>query len=164
LRPFFLSAALASFALAAAAQTQPEPPPRDYHILGAGTIDCAEWTKEAKQPVVKAQDQAWLLGYLTAFNRFGTDNTGDVMGKASVKEALAWFDGYCADNPKDSVNKAAGALILELEGRKPPTPPPPEPPQQGIVHDVPPAPEAETPPQPQKPAAKAPARRPSRKK
>ena len=93
-------------------------PPRDYHILGVGTISCADWTKETKAAIAHSQNQAWILGYLTAFNRFGPDNTGDVMGKTGNREALAWFDNYCVENPADSVNKAAGALILELERRK----------------------------------------------
>ncbi|HET9161761.1 MAG TPA: hypothetical protein VFN88_14210 [Caulobacteraceae bacterium] len=163
MRLVLATAAFVSLATVADAQA-PQLPPRDYHVLGSGTINCATWTAESKQGIVRAQNQAWLLGYLTAFNRFGTDNTGDVMGPTSVKDAFAWFDDYCGKNAKDSVNKAAGALILELEGRKPPPPAPPEPPQQGIVRDVPPEPAAEPTPEPAKPAAKAPARRPAKKK
>jgi hypothetical protein len=157
LRVFVVSAALLALSTAASAQ----PPPRDYHVLGVGTISCADWTKEAKQALVKSQNQAWLLGYLTAFNRFGTDVTGDVMGKTSNREALEWFDNYCVEHASDSVNRAAGALILELERRdaadRPPPPPPepPKPPEPPMF--VPPAPAAEAPPAAPKPAPKRPA-------
>src|SRR4051794_31485641 len=133
LKAIFVTAAAALLLPAAAAAQQPAAPPvRDYHVLGVGTVTCAEWTKEAKQALAKSQNQAWLLGYLTAFNRFGTDQTGDVMGKTSNKEALEWFDQYCVEHTTDSVNRAAGALILELERRDAadrPPPPPPEPPK-----------------------------------
>ena len=159
MKVFAVSAAVLLLS-ASAARAQQAPPPRDYHVLGVGTISCADWTKEAKQALLKSQNQAWLLGYLTAFNRFGTDVTGDVMGKTSNKEALAWFDNYCVENPGDSVNRAAGALILELErrdaqDRPPPPPEPPKPAEPPMF--VPTQPTAETPAPPPKPTPKRPA-------
>lgn len=158
MRVFVVSAALLSLAAAASAQ----PPPRDYHVLGVGTISCADWTKEARQALLKSQNQAWLLGYLTAFNRFGTDVTGDVMGKTGNKEALEWFDQYCVEHAGDSVNRAAGALILELErrdaaDRPPPPPEPPKPPEPPMF--VPTTPAVETPTPAPKPAVKRPAKK-----
>jgi hypothetical protein len=162
LKVIAVSAAVLLLAATTASAQPASPPVRDYHVLGVGTITCADWTKEAKQALIKSQNQAWLLGYLTAFNRFGTDVTGDVMGKTSNREALEWFDNYCVEHATDSVNWAAGALILELERRdaadRPPPPPPepakpPEPPMF-----VPVAPAIDT------PAPKPPAKRPAPKK
>jgi len=164
LKIIVVSAAALALTAAAASAQPPQPPPRDYHVLGVGTISCADWTKEARQALAKSQNQAWLLGYLTAFNRFGTDVTGDVMGKTSNKEALEWFDNYCVEHATDSVNRAAGALILELERRdaadRPPPPPPepPKPPEPPMFVPTPPA--AETP----APAPKPPVKRPAPKK
>ena len=164
MKTFVVSVAALTLTAGAALAQPPQPTPRDYHVLGVGTITCAEWTKEARQPLAKSQNQAWLLGYLTAFNRFGTDVTGDVMGKTSNKEALEWFDNYCVEHATDSVNRAAGALILELERRdaadRPPPPPaePPKPPEPPMFVPTPPA--AETP----APAPKPPVKRPAPKK
>ena len=54
---------------------------------------------------------AWALGYLTAYNQYGTDLKGDVSGGRHTEELTKWIDDYCHKNPADSFYHASAALI-----------------------------------------------------
>ena len=92
----------------------------DYHVLGFGNSSCGTWAADKNNKVLRAADITWLQGYLTAFNRFGPEAPIGNITRGIDSEGLAgWIDNYCSVNPTDTINKAAGKLVLHLAATKP---------------------------------------------
>ena len=114
-RPFRLLFGAALLALLAIPATAAE-----YTTLAYGGITCAAWS-DARSG--KAQDaavyEAWILGFLSAYNAFVFK--GPNVAAGSDFDALrGMIDGYCKDRPKDDLDSAAQALIKELLAKNPP--------------------------------------------
>jgi len=108
--------ALAAMASATAAARGGDTSPT-YSVRGDGGISCATWTQERKDdgyPALMASD--WVLGYLTAYDRYASKN-GDLGGGVDNNAVAAWVDTYCAAHPLDNLATAAGHLIDALGTR-----------------------------------------------
>ena len=59
---------------------------------------------------------AWLGGFLSAYNYF-VPGVSDITGGTDFAGLEAWIDNYCSQNPLDSLNVAAVALVTLLKTR-----------------------------------------------
>lgn len=87
-------------------------------VFGPGFGSCSEWSAahQGYSAITSGQD-AWLLGYLSAYSYWGTSRTDDVFGKTNNNALIGWVSGYCAAHPQDQIATAARALIGALNGR-----------------------------------------------
>lgn len=86
-------------------------------VRGSGAVSCGSWTSEHQQnSIVASGMDLWLMGYVTAYNRWtfkgpdvadGTDNAG----------LVAALSQYCATHPLDTVETAAENLVMQLIAR-----------------------------------------------
>jgi hypothetical protein len=85
-----------------------------YEISGNGTVSCGAWTEGRKNRTTgdTIGRQAWVVGYLTAVNRWYLPKDRGVardLAKGTDTDGLfAWIDNYCAVHPLDAL---AGATI-----------------------------------------------------
>jgi hypothetical protein len=90
-------------------------PGREITVLGAGNFSCGKWSNERRSQSVSGLSAAqWVLGYVSAANRFLLTHDGDVAKNTDNAALLAWLDNYCSAHPLDNLNVASGRLILEL--------------------------------------------------
>jgi hypothetical protein len=66
--------------------------------------------------ITSGQD-AWLLGYLSAYSAWGTTRPDAVFGRTDNAAYIGWVSGYCADHPQAQIATAAHALIGDLNRR-----------------------------------------------
>ena len=79
------------------------------NVIGAGIDSCGRWTAD-RQPVrgvSAAQDEQWVLGFLSAIGYATADGPLDGVDAQAV---LAWVDNYCRANPLDHIMDAAHAF------------------------------------------------------
>ena len=84
-----------------------------FTTYGQGNESCGEWTAQNK--VRRDTHQfTWVVGFVSGagFASTRTQKPTDSSGIA------AWIDTYCAANPLDSIAKASGNLVVELETRR----------------------------------------------
>jgi hypothetical protein len=88
-------------------------------ILGPGITSCGTWAQERRDRAQSnsLMNEAWVLGYLSAYNTYGPKATGHVSKGTDANGLLAWIDNYCSANPLKEIFDATEALILELEKR-----------------------------------------------
>jgi len=53
----------------------------------------------------------WVLGYVTAYGYYGTNDLKKVDGYAMT----AWIDNYCQQNPLEDIETAAQQLVESLK-------------------------------------------------
>jgi len=89
-------------------------------IIGNGTRSCAEWTSNRNDPtgVTTIAMEAWIGGFITAFNNYGPRRSGDVLNGMTSDAVWTWMDNYCRVNPQDQLAVAAVAFVKELSARK----------------------------------------------
>jgi hypothetical protein len=93
-----------------AAQEQP--------VLGQGNVSCASWLSDRKGDRIQASSRiAWILGYVTGFNQYGSKPQGDVSGGKGTEEIMIWIDNYCDQHPSGNLYEASTALVSELRQR-----------------------------------------------
>jgi hypothetical protein len=81
-------------------------------VLGQGNVSCGSWLENRTGDDVQVVARtAWVLGYVTAFNQYGSKPEGDVSGGKSTEEMMAWIDNYCRQHPTDNVYRASAALV-----------------------------------------------------
>jgi hypothetical protein len=90
---------------------------RDFRIKGAGAESCGTWVAEIGTNPGARENHQWVLGYVTAFNRFGLGTDADVSKGADPPGLIAWIDNYCRTHPLDTVETGAARLIDELQQR-----------------------------------------------
>jgi hypothetical protein len=84
-------------------------------VLGQGNVSCGSWLKERKGDDAQASSRiAWVLGYVTAFNQYGSKPEGDVSGGKGTEEIMTWIDSHCSRRPGDNLHKASAALVDEF--------------------------------------------------
>jgi hypothetical protein len=84
-------------------------------VLGQGNVSCGTWLgSRSGDDGQKAARIAWVLGYITAFNQYGSKPEGDVTGGKGTEHIEAWIDNHCMKHPADNVYKASAALVDEL--------------------------------------------------
>jgi hypothetical protein len=88
-------------------------------ILGSGAASCGTWNADRQRnQTLSQQSQAWVLGFLTAYNLY-KPSTGNVSIPTDTRKLMIWIDNYCDANPLKDIVDAAKALIDEFEGRAP---------------------------------------------
>lgn len=101
----------AVFVLAAADQSAAQ----ERAVLGQGNVSCQSWS--AGRKIDKGESDArvaWILGYITAFNQYGSKPQGDASEGRSTEQITTAIDDYCIQHPTDNVHRASTALIEEL--------------------------------------------------
>ncbi len=86
----------------------------NYMSLSHGLSSCGTWTSEhdVNSTVAKAQN-SWLMGYVTAFNRWAYNDT-DITNGVDHDGLVAAVTLYCRTHPLDTVSVAAETLIGDL--------------------------------------------------
>ena len=85
--------------------------------LGPGVKSCHRWMEERKLDGAAAwQYQQWLLGYVSAYNRWVITGR-DVTAGQTADGLFEWIDGYCQKNPMTTFANATDALIEHLNKR-----------------------------------------------
>ena len=88
---------------------------QEQAVLGQGNVSCGSWLNNDKGDDTQASNRtAWVLGYVTAFNQYGSKPEGDVSGGKGTEEIMAWIDNYCGQHPSDNLYRASAALVNEL--------------------------------------------------
>jgi hypothetical protein len=106
---------------------------KDYWaVKGDGKQSCGTWTKaQAHRPPIGADGMmrvtsadmdlssqiAWVLGFVSAFNYYGSATAPDIAGGIDTNGVLAWIDNYCTTHPLDSIATATIELVSELSKR-----------------------------------------------
>jgi hypothetical protein len=81
-------------------------------VLGQGNILCVSWTESrGNDNPLAATRTAWVLGFVTAFNQYGSKPEGDVSGGKDSEVLMARIDAHCKQHPLDNLYHAAAALI-----------------------------------------------------
>ena len=116
--PFRLLCCAALLTLLTAPLAAPAPA-AEYTTLAYGGIKCEAWTSARSS---KAQDaavyEAWILGFLSAYNAFVFK--GPNVAAGSDFDALrGMVDDHCKDRPNDDLDSAAQALIKQLLAKNP---------------------------------------------
>jgi len=80
-----------------------------------GTVGCTQYVlgRQAGGTAHSMQGEAWINGYLTAFNR-NTPDTFDILGGGNVAGAWSWVENWCRSNPSKDISAAADALVEHL--------------------------------------------------
>jgi hypothetical protein len=104
-----LAPALAAAALPAAASDKQ----KTYAVYMP--ISCEAFTQERwdRNGVRYKQIQAWISGYVTAFNGWQA-NTHDILGGSDVSRVESWVEGYCRTHPLNNLSNAMAELLYEL--------------------------------------------------
>jgi hypothetical protein len=88
-----------------------------YAGRGPGVASCGTWTTEHQQgSIVASGMELWLMGYVTAYNRWAFAGS-DVADGADLNGLVAAVSQYCAAHPLDSVSTASEQLIVQLIAR-----------------------------------------------
>lgn len=87
-------------------------------VFGPGFGSCGQWTAahQGYSAITSGQD-AWLLGYLSAYSYWGTNRTKDLFDKTGNGALIGWVSDYCAAHPQDQIATAARALVADLNRR-----------------------------------------------
>jgi len=84
-------------------------------VLGQGNISCVSWIESrGDDNPLAATRTAWVLGFVTAFNQYGSKPEGDVSGGKGTEDIMAWIDNYCGRHPDDNLYRASAALVDEF--------------------------------------------------
>jgi hypothetical protein len=85
-------------------------------IFGQGSRPCQEWTVNRQAPTNPKTTamEAWVGGFVTAFNAYSPHRTGDVLHGITAEAVWTWLDNYCRINPADQLAVAATGLIKDM--------------------------------------------------
>src|SRR5438270_11418301 len=86
----------------------------EHAVLGQGNVSCGSWLNDRQREDAASSRIAWVLGYVTAFNQYGSKPGGDVSGAKGTEEIMAWIDNYCGRHPSDNLYRASDALVDEF--------------------------------------------------
>ena len=88
-----------------------------YTVYGSGELDCGSWTREQKLASSLAlKDQAWVLGYITAYNRWVSEERTVLGHLLWVAGELARKEGFEEDGYRVVINngESAGQTVFHL--------------------------------------------------
>lgn len=84
-------------------------------VLGQGNVPCGAWLSEHRDDQLQEASRiAWVLGYVTAFNKYESEPAGDVSGGMGTEEIKVWIDGHCSQHPNDNLYRASDAFVDEF--------------------------------------------------
>jgi hypothetical protein len=91
----------------------------EHPVLGQGNVSCSSWLEGRQTDNARATSRiAWVLGFMTAFNQYGSKSqTDDVSEGKSTEELMAWMDNYCRQHQDDNLHRASAAFIDEFRQR-----------------------------------------------
>jgi hypothetical protein len=92
---------------------------QQYTTLAYGGIKCAEWSSvRASKPTDAAVYEAWILGFLSAYNAFIYKGPNVAAG-TDFDTLRGMVDAHCKANPQDDLDSSAQTLIKELLKKNP---------------------------------------------
>jgi hypothetical protein len=112
MRVFWAAVLLCLAALPAAAMTKNGA----YMVHGPGASSCGTWTKDRRENNWYS-DSGWVLGFVSAFNRFSWSVTPDVAQSTDSDGINAWVDRYCELHPTSQISDATARLVTVLTVR-----------------------------------------------
>jgi hypothetical protein len=80
-------------------------------VLGQGNVSCSSWLENHTRDDARA---AWILGYITGFNQYGSKPESDVSEGTTTEKMMVWIDDYCKNHPADNLYRASAALVDEF--------------------------------------------------
>jgi hypothetical protein len=109
---------LAACSLAFVAACSQAAQAQEYLVFNYPEADsCSSWSQERASNKPSQAVEGWVLGFVSGRNRYGPGD-GLLGAETNSTSLVAWIDRYCAQNPLDTVTKAAMELVKELERRK----------------------------------------------
>jgi hypothetical protein len=87
----------------------------EHPVLGQGNISCSAWLdgRQTGNPSTTSRI-AWVLGFMTAFNQYGSKSQADVSEGKSTDDLMAWMDNYCKQHQGDNLHRASVTFIDEF--------------------------------------------------
>lgn len=80
-----------------------------------GAQSCKTWNDDKANPAAKAENEAWLLGYLSGL---ASSKNKDFLRDTDSSSFFLWIDNYCQTNPAKDIDDAADQLAKELTKQK----------------------------------------------
>ncbi len=77
-------------------------------VLGQGNVSCSSWLENHTSNDART---AWILGYVTAFNQYGSSKPSDVSQGTTAEEMMVFINNYCRNHPTDNLYRASAALV-----------------------------------------------------
>ncbi len=81
-----------------------------YKSYGYGVKSCGSWVEARNKGDFYTAAQ-WVLGYLTAYGYYGSENLKEVDSGA----ILTFMDNFCREKPLEDIETGAQALINALK-------------------------------------------------
>jgi hypothetical protein len=83
-------------------------------VLGSGGVSCVTWSADRQRnQTLSQQSQAWILGFLSGYNFYGTSN-GNLTVPTDTRRLMLWVDNFCDTYPHKDIIDAAKALVDEF--------------------------------------------------
>lgn len=83
-----------------------------YTIYGEGVMSCGQWLDFRKEDGRQSgYAQAWVLGFVSGYG-YTSANTLKATDNSAMNH---WIDGYCEENPLDTLAKAVAQLTSALK-------------------------------------------------
>ncbi|HEX6377165.1 MAG TPA: hypothetical protein VFZ91_15745 [Allosphingosinicella sp.] len=106
---------------------RPVPARREARRLATMTVEtsCEEWTRARRDQLMRTYYGGAARGYLTAYNRWGPDPSGDALGPGNDALIDRWIDKWCRGHSRARLIEAVAPLVRHLAaeraaGRLPP--------------------------------------------
>jgi hypothetical protein len=77
-------------------------------VLGQGNVSCSSWLENHTSNDARA---AWILGYITAFNQYGSSKPSDLTQGTTTEEMMVFINNYCRNHPTGNLYEASAALV-----------------------------------------------------
>jgi len=87
---------------------------KDGGYTSQGASSCGQWVESRKEDSwEKRVMQAWIAGYITAYNR-QTPNVYHILGSTDLESVYLWMDKYCQENLLSRLSMGTANLTNEL--------------------------------------------------
>jgi hypothetical protein len=77
-------------------------------VLGQGNVSCSSWLENHTSNDART---AWILGYVTASNQYGSSKPSDLTQGTATEEMMGFINKYCGNHPTDNLYAASAALV-----------------------------------------------------
>lgn len=109
----------------ATANASVSTPETKKNAQAVAIVTCRDWNQHRDNPIMRLAYVGVIAGYVTAYNRFGPDPTGDAVGSPDHPLMEEFVDKYCKANPSTLLIGAVTPLITHVAaervaGRLPP--------------------------------------------
>jgi hypothetical protein len=83
----------------------------NFVIRGTGAKSCAQWLEDKKDDAIHSLNSGWVLGYVTALNRYHVKKA-DVLSDTDPVGFLGWIDKYCAEHPAEELIVVVDTFVI----------------------------------------------------